>query len=379
MLSTRRRVQPCGFSFNLRGVIESTRPGVFPAGLIQQGNLIMTKNQLNKFYGELDETHADDAASMPGRTSKKRQSKRQEMDARVYVRAEEAAGEFKFTYKAARFEEAWLLDSLYEIAGQQLISDVLRKVKAGKEASVYLCRSGTSIESRLLAAKVYRPRSLRNLKNDAIYRTGRTDLGEDGAALFREADVNAIIKRTKYGEELRHTSWIAYEFQTLERLYAAGADVPRPYAMLKNSILMEFIGDEGGAAPVLNSVRLDREEVRDLFDRVILNLNLFLAKKRIHGDLSAYNILYWDGDITLIDFPQVVDPEANPSAWVIFLRDVTRMCQYFAGQGVKVNARKLAAELWTSHGHRVVQEVHPGHLDAESKEDRRLWKRQQAH
>ena len=339
----------------------------------------MSKNQLNQLFDELDETYADDHASTPGRTSKKRQSARQEMDARVFVRAQEAAGEFKFTYKAARFEEAWLLDSLYEIAGQQLISDVLRKVKAGKEASVYLCRSGASIENRLIAAKVYRPRSLRNLKNDAIYRTGRTDLGEDGSVLFREADVNAIIKRTKYGEELRHTSWIAYEFQTLERLHAAGADVPKPYAMLKNSIMMEFVGDETGTAPVLNSVGLDRVEARELFDRVVQNLNLLLANRRIHGDLSAYNILYWDGDITLIDFPQVVDPEANPSSWVIFLRDVTRVCQYFTSQGVKVNARSLAADLWTSHGHKVIQDVHPGHLDAESKADRRLWKRQQAH
>jgi RIO kinase 1 len=337
----------------------------------------MSKNQLKTLYAELDESHADDVASAPGRTSKKRQSKRQEMDARVFVRAQEAAGDFAFTYKAARFEEAWLLDSLNEIAGQHLISDVLRKVKAGKEASVYLCRSGASIAHRLLAAKVYRPRSLRNLKNDAIYRTGRIDLGEDGSALFREADVNAIIKRTKYGEELRHTSWIAYEFQTLARLHMAGADVPKPYAMLKNSILMEFVGDEGGAAPVLNSVRLGPGEARELFDRIVLNLNLFLANQRIHGDLSAYNILYRDGDITLIDFPQVVDPELNPSAWVIFLRDVTRICQYFSSQGVKANSFPLAADLWTANGYRVVKDVHPLYLDAESREDRRLWKRQQ--
>jgi RIO kinase 1 len=338
----------------------------------------MSKNQLNQLYEELDETHADDQASTPGRTSKKRESKRHEMDARLFVRAQEAAGEFKFTYKAARFEEAWLLDSLNEIAGQQLISDVLRKVKAGKEASIYLCRSGASIDARLLAAKVYRPRTLRNLKNDAIYRTGRTDLSEDGTVLYREADVNAIIKRTKYGEELRHTSWIAYEFNALEKLYEAGADVPRPYAMLKNSIMMEYIGDEGMPAPTLNSVTLDRDSAHRLFDRVILNLNLLLQNERIHGDLSAYNILYWDGDITLIDFPQVIHPELNPSAWTIFQRDVTRVCQYFGSQGVKRDARKLAADLWTSHGHKIAKEVHPSLLDAEDPNDRKLWEKQRS-
>jgi len=339
-------------------------------------NLRMSKNQLNQLYEELDEMHADEQASAPGRTVKKRQSSRQEMDAKLFVRAQEAAGEFKFTYKAARFEEAWLLDSLNEIAGQQLISDVLRKVKAGKEASVYLCRSGSAIEAPLVAAKVYRPRMLRNLKNDGQYREGRTDLDESGNAIIKDGDLHAMRKRTTYGEELRHQSWIAYEFQTLEVLHKTGADVPRPYAMEKNAILMGYIGDIARAAPPLNAVTLDRDEVQPLFERVVRNIDLLLANNRIHGDLSAYNILYWDGDITLIDFPQVVNPEANPTAWNIFLRDVTRICQYFASQGLRRDARKLAADLWTSYGHRITKEVHPRDLDAESKADRRLWEKQ---
>ena len=336
----------------------------------------MSKNQLSNLYDELDEAHADDIASTAGRTSKKRQSRRAELDARLFVRAQEAADRFHFTYKAARFEEAWLLDSLIEMAQHEWISDVLRKVKAGKEASVYLCKPGPGVDAPLVVAKIYRPRSLRNLKNDSIYRTGRIDLGEDGKTLYREADVNAIIKRTKYGEELRHQSWIAYEYQTLELLHAAGADVPKPYVMERNCILMGYVGDLESAAPTLNSVTLDRDEARELFDRVILNLNLLLQNERIHGDLSAYNILYWDGDITLIDFPQVVSPEANPMAWTIFQRDVTRICQYFQAQGVKVNPRNLAADLWTSHGHQIFKEVHPSLLDAEDPRDRKIWEKQ---
>ncbi|MBV6452239.1 MAG: hypothetical protein MHPDNHAH_02994 [Anaerolineales bacterium] len=291
---------------------------------------------------------------------------------------DDSARSYNFTYKAARFEEWWLLDSIGGFYENKLISDVLRRLKGGKEASVYLCQAPPESEASLLTAKVYRPRSLRNLKNDQIYRTGRIDLADDGKKLFKEADVNAIIKRTAYGEELRHTSWIAYEFNTLEILHTAGADVPKPIAMEKNAILMEYIGDVASAAPTLNSVTLDRDEATQLFKRVIRNLDLLLTSERIHGDLSAYNILYWDGDITLIDFPQVTFPEANPSAWVIFLRDVTRVCQYFQSQGVKCDAHKLAADLWTSHGHRVVKEVHPLHLDAEKKEDRRLWEKQKS-
>ena len=72
----------------------------------------------------------------------------------------------------------------------------------------------------------------------------------------------------------------------------------------------------------------------------------------------------------------MVQPEANPSSWVIFQRDVMRVCQYFASQGVKVNARKIAAELWTSHGHKVVKDTDPRYLDADDEADRSLWEKQ---
>jgi RIO kinase 1 len=285
---------------------------------------------------------------------------------------------FKFTYSAARFEEWWLLESLGEFYEHKWITDVLRRLKGGKEASVYLCRSGPAIDAPLVAAKVYRPRSLRNLKNDGQYRTGRVDLDENGKAIVRDGDLHAMAKRTNYGEELRHQSWISYEFQTLETLHQAGADVPRPYAMEKNAILMDYIGDIDSAAPTLNTVTLEREEVKPLYERVLQDIDLLLSNQRIHGDLSAYNILYWDGDISLIDFPQVVQPDSNPAAWSIFLRDMTRICQYFSSQGLQRDARKLATDLWISHGHRVVQEVHPRDLDPEKNEDRRLWEKQKS-
>ena len=338
----------------------------------------MSKNQLLKYLEELEDSNEEELTPSEKRLARKRESKKQEMATELFLRAQEISREFKFTYKAARFEEVWLLNSLVNIAEYQWISDVLRKVKGGKEASVYLCRSGPAIDVPLVAAKVYRPRRLRNLKNDSQYRSGRVDLDENRQAIVRDRDIHAMEKRTVYGEELRHQSWIAYEFQTLEILREAGADVPKPYALEKNSILMDYIGDLEVAAPTLNTVTLDPDEVTPLFERVIRNVDLLLSNQRIHGDLSAYNILYWEGDITLIDFPQVVPPEGNPAAWTIFLRDITRVCQYFTSQGLKCDARKLAADLWTSHGYRVVKEVHPSQLDADDPQDRKLWEKQKA-
>jgi RIO kinase 1 len=311
----------------------------------------MSKNQLLEFYEELDDTNEADATPSDKRLFKKRESKKNETDARLFVRAQELSREFQFTYKAARFEEAWLLGSLFEIAEHQWISDVLRKVKGGKEASVYLCKPGAAIpNTEFVAVKVYRPRMLRNLRNDGLYRQGRTDLDSEGHQVIDDGMLHAMKKKTEYGRELLHQSWIAYEFTAMEELHAAGADVPEPYTMANNAILMEFIGDMGVSAPALNEVTLERAEANTLFERVLLNLDILLKRERIHGDLSAYNILYWEGDITLIDFPQVISPKVNRHAFTIFERDVKRVCDYFIQQGVKSDAKTLALDLWTSHG-----------------------------
>jgi hypothetical protein len=82
-------------------------------------------------------------------------------------------GGFAITYKPARFETAFLRDSVRLFFEQALITDILAQVKGGKEASVYRCVGHPTMDAPLLAAKVYRPRQFRNLSNDAAYREGR--------------------------------------------------------------------------------------------------------------------------------------------------------------------------------------------------------------
>jgi RIO kinase 1 len=182
-------------------------------------------------------------------------------------------------------------------------------------------------------------------------------LDEAGNRIVDLGMLKAQRKRSVYGEQIRHQSWLAHEFQALKTLHAAGADVPQPYEMNENAILMGFIGDELTAAPTLNTVRLKRGEVKPLFARVLHNIELMLAHDIVHADLSAYNILYWQGEITLIDFPQVISPSRHRSGFAIFCRDLTRLGEYFAHQGLDVDSTSLAADLWQQYGYRTVQEA----------------------
>jgi RIO kinase 1 len=282
--------------------------------------------------------------------------------------------QFKITYKAARHEALWLEQSLINFFHHKWFSDVVRMIKGGKEASVYLCLGNETTGLDLLAAKVYRPRMVRNLKNDWLYREGRGNLDESGREITNKGMVHAMRKRTEYGRTLLHTSWLEHEFKTLDILKKAGADVPRPLASDSNAILMEYFGDEIMSAPTLNDVSLTRSESSLLFDRVVHNIDLMLAHNRIHADLSAYNILYWEGDIFLIDFPQAINPDQNRSAYVIFQRDVVRICEYFQRQGVNSSPRKLAADLWQKHQERFVPLVDPKALGEEENDDEReIW------
>jgi RIO kinase 1 len=282
---------------------------------------------------------------------------------------------YHFTYHASRHEQAWLIRSLGEFYENRWIQDVQCLLKGGKEASVYQCRADPSTGAgEFIAAKVYRPRMFRQLKKDHIYREGRLDLGADGNIILDGGMLHAMHKGSAYGQELRHTSWIEHEFKTLELLHAAGADVPRVYASDNNAILMEYVGDPWVLAPALNDVTLEPEEARPLFERVVRNIDILLEQKRIHADLSAYNILYWDGDIWLIDFPQAIHPDENRNAFKLFERDVRRICEYFARQGVAKAPRRLAAELWVAHGRSLRPDVHPGLLDDRDEADLAFWR-----
>jgi RIO kinase 1 len=112
---------------------------------------------------------------------------------------------------------------------------------------------------------------------------------------------------------------------------------------------MGYRGDENLAAPTLNTVMLAAGEAQNLFERTLWNIEVMLEHGLVHGDLSAYNILYWDGAITLIDFPQVIEYRTNTNAYAILQRDIKRVCEYFVSQGVQVDPHVLANDLWTRH------------------------------
>ena len=226
--------------------------------------------------------------------------------------------------------------------GDGSITEVLYVVRSGKEATVYCCRGAAAAGDGLVAAKVYRPLERRNFHNDAVYQTGRD------AALSRR-DRLALANKSRHGREVQYGTWINAEFQTIRMLYEAGADVPEVFCRSNGALLMEYFGDEDAAAPMLNRVTLPHEDADKFLRRIIDNVTLWLANHLVHGDLSPYNLLYWDGRIVAIDFPQAVDARVNPAARSLLHRDLENVCGHFSKYGIRADAARIANALWANY------------------------------
>jgi RIO kinase 1 len=227
------------------------------------------------------------------------------------------------------------MEALQAFIDQGVIESVLGVVKSGKEATVYVCETEAG---DLVAAKVYRSRKVRQFANAAAYSEGRT------RGMLRR-DALAIAKKSRFGQELAFGKWVADEYETLRVLHRAGVAVPRPMLMSESIILMEYLGDDEPAVPLANA-RIDAAESRRVFDLLMRNIELMLANDRVHGDLSAYNVLYYEGDVRIIDFPQAVDPRFNTGALELLERDLENLCGYFERQGVRADSHRIARSLW---------------------------------
>jgi len=232
-------------------------------------------------------------------------------------------------------------DPLELFADSGYITDVVNAVKSGKEATVFCCRAHPSTGRELVAAKVYAIGIGAHYRMSKLYADGRFRVYKPDSRQER------AIKSGKHrGKEMVFADWVGQEYANLCAFHAAGADVPAPIAHCGSGILMDYIGDASRPAPMLVSAPLSAAEAQRLFDQAMRNIRIFLAKDRVHGDLSPYNMLLWNDRLVIIDLPQVVHARWNDEAFNVLKRDIENILQFFSRRGVKASATELAIDLW---------------------------------
>ncbi len=229
-------------------------------------------------------------------------------------------------------------DAVDEFIAEGLISDVISIIKSGKEATAFLCRADASLETDYVVAKVYHERDRRNFANANVY--------EVGDRILKGRVARAVANKSSVGREIQSSVWVDHEFEVMSALNYAGVDIPAPIASTERAILMEFVGEGMEAAPQLQDVRLDRYEAETLLGRMLWNIETMLRENCIHADLSAYNVLYDEGRLAIIDMPQCADPRFNKKARELFERDVRNIASYFHRCGVQFDNERWADQVW---------------------------------
>ncbi len=225
-------------------------------------------------------------------------------------------------------------------------------VKSGKEAQIDLIeRSGGDGRHHLLARKRYLPREVKYkgqlealgvqrasaFRNDVQYREGRQ---------FRKSrDRRAVERMSTYGKRLLQDRWTGHEHDVMSRLWEEGVAVPYPVGYADAVYDIESVGALDGAAPQVTAARLGPDELDEAWAQLVIGLRTITTLGWAHGDLSAYNLLWWGDRLWFIDFPQAIDIAANPMGLDFVHRDAVNVCTWFAKRGVDADADDLFAEL----------------------------------
>ena len=216
-----------------------------------------------------------------------------------------------------------------------LIDEVLRPLMNGKEAVVYVVRSGDDIR----CAKVYKDMDKRSFKKASLYREGRKT-GNSRRS-------RAMEKGSKFGRGQAEEAWQNAEVDALYRLAAVGVRVPEPYGCFDGVLLMELVTlPNGEVAPRLNDVTLDAEQARIDHATLMESVKRMLCVGLVHGDLSEFNVLVDANGPVIIDLPQAVDAAANNNASRMLERDVDNLATYFGQFAPELLKTSYGKEIW---------------------------------
>ena len=196
-------------------------------------------------------------------------------------------------------------------------------LSTGKEANVYY---STGWKGEEFALKIFRIAAT-NFKKRLPY--------IEGDRRFRS------IRKSNRGFVYE---WASKEFKNLKRMLEAGVNVPEPYWIDQNLLLMQFVGKKAYPAPLLKDAEITNPE--ETYQEVLENIHKIVKKAGlVHGDLSEYNMLYMDGHPIIIDVSQSV-LLSHPQAREFLIRDLLNVSRFFSDKVEEVKTpRDLFKEL----------------------------------
>lgn len=195
-------------------------------------------------------------------------------------------------------------------------------VSTGKEANVYY---GTAVaqpnQDLDVAVKVYKT-SILQFKDRERYVAGEFRFRRGG---YQRGSNRKMVQQ-----------WAEKEYRNLLRLTEANVLVPQPLILKPPVLVMTFFGKHGWPAPRLKDAQLTKIKLEKSYNKCCLLMRrMFKVARLVHGDLSEYNLLYWKGDVVVIDVSQSVEHD-HPMALDFLRRDCVNVNDFFRKSGIAV-------------------------------------------
>ncbi len=208
--------------------------------------------------------------------------------------------------------------TLQTLIAKKKIDRILGIIKSGKEAQVF---RALTPEKKLVVVKIYLIETS-SFQNMADYIKGD----------YRFKNVGKNKRRLVY-------LWCAKEFRNLKKAHNAKISVPNPIAFFNNALVMEYIGNQKEAAPLLADIK--PKDPKKMFSTILKDMKkLYFDAGLVHADLSQYNILVKDEKPIMIDMGQSVILK-HPMAEKFLERDVKNIVNYFNKQGLNLDHNKI--------------------------------------
>ena len=224
---------------------------------------------------------------------------------------------------------------LRDMIDDGVIQEVIRPLKSGKEASVFVVMA----DNQYCAAKVYKDAERRTFRNRQDYVEGR-QVGDSRKQ-------RAIANGSRFGKKQSEAAWQSVEATVLTQLHAAGVRVPRVLSGGEGVLVMELICDHNGnPAQQIVHIPFTAQEAIRAHHLLIHQIARMLCAGFVHGDLSEFNILMAADGPMIIDVPQAVDAASNNNAKRLLLRDVDNVTRYFAKFAPAVRRGEYGQEMW---------------------------------
>ena len=214
------------------------------------------------------------------------------------------------------------LMSLYKLMKNEAIDTVDFPVARGKEAHVF---HGTDSEGNSVAIKIFHT-------SNAVFKN---------LLQYIEGDPRFTGLRRRHRDLV--DIWVRKEQRNLSRLHKWGLRVPKPLAINKNVLVMEYLGDENSPYPKLREVVVENPQA--VFSELLEFLAVSWQKANlVHGDFSPFNILWSENGPIVIDVGQAVI-QSHPKAQEFLIRDVTRLVEWANKNGIEIELAEAMYEV----------------------------------